>query len=481
MDKIRVRFAPSPTGYLHIGNARTALFNWLLARGHNGFFILRIEDTDLDRSEQIYMDHIMDDLRWLGLDWDEGPDVGGPYGPYRQTDRLTVYSEFAEKLIKEGKAYYCYCTNEELETRRKDALAKGRTIKYDNRCRDLTREQIAEYESRGVKPALRFKVEPRTIEIDDIVRGRVSFDTNQMGDFVIMKGVGVPAFNFAVTVDDCLMEITHVIRGEDHLSNTPRHIMLFEALGYKLPQFAHMSMTLGPNGGRLSKRSGATSIADYRKRGYLPQGLVNYLALLGWSPKDDREMLSTEELKSSFDLSGLNKSSAIFDRDKLNWLSGQYIRVSPVEKITDLAISYLQEDGYLHSQVNEQQYNWLLKMIESIQDHLHCVSEVCGFADIFFNKKAMTLTAEEEVVLKTPESKQVLEALAKNLGDASKINPDKVNEIFKQVQTETGQKGKKFFMPVRLALTGRAHGPELTKIIPVLNHDLIFNRLKKWI
>ena len=481
-EKIRVRFAPSPTGYLHIGNARTALFNWLLAKGNNGVFILRIEDTDLERSEQIYMDRIMDDLRWLGLEWDEGPDIGGAFGPYRQTDRLKIYNEYAQKLINEEKAYYCYCQDDELEVRREEAKARGETIKYDNRCRKLSAQQIADYQARGIKPALRFKVESRIIELDDAVRGRVTFNTDVMGDFVIMKGVGgVPAFNFAVTVDDCLMEITHVLRGEDHLSNTSRHIMLFEALGYKLPQFAHMSMTMGPDGGRLSKRSGAVSIAEYRQLGYLPQALVNYLALLGWSPKDDREMMPLEELKKIFDLNGLNKSASIFDVTKLNWLGGQYIRTAPVAKIADLSIAYLQKADYLLPQVNEQQYNWLLKMIESIQDHLHCVSEVCDFADIFFPKKDITLDAEEEKTLKTPESKQVLESLGKNLAQSSEITAETVTDIFKQVQNQTGQKGKKFFAPVRLALTGRPHGPELTKIIPVINKDLILKRIQRWI
>jgi len=314
---MRLRFAPSPTGYLHIGNARTALFNYLLAKKHQGRFILRIEDTDIARSKKEFEAGIIEDLRWLGLNWDEGPDKGGNFGPYRQSERLKTYQEFAEKLLKENKAYHCYCTKEELDQRNKELLARKESPRYDNRCRNLSDEQKKKYLEEGRKPVIRFKIPEKTIEVNDLIRGKVSFDTKLMGDFIIMKSDGKPAFNFAVVVDDILMRITTVIRGEDHLSNTPRHIMLFEALNSKIPEFAHMAMTMGPDGSRLSKRHGATSIREYRKLGMLPEALFNYLALLGWGSKKDQEIFTKEELIKEFSLERCKEGAAIFGPEKL--------------------------------------------------------------------------------------------------------------------------------------------------------------------
>jgi len=481
VKKVRVRFAPSPTGYLHIGNTRTALFNWLFARKHNGAFLLRIEDTDIQRSQELFVEQIMTDLRWLKLEWDEGPDIGGEYGPYRQTDRIAVYQEHVKKLLDPGKAYYCYCQEEELEQRRKDALAQGETPKYDNRCRALTKEEIAGYQKRGIRPAIRFKVEPQIIKVQDLIRGEVSFDMGLMGDFVIMKNDGIPAFNFAVTVDDCLMKISHIIRGEDHLSNTPRHILLFRALGFDLPEFAHMSMTLGPEGTRLSKRNLAASVSEYRRLGYLPEALINYIVLLGWSPKDAREIFSPEELVKRFELKSLTKSSSIFDQEKLNWLSGHYIRKAPLERITNLALSYLKEANLISGRLTEKRYDWLKMVVEASREHLSSVSEITKYVDIFFKKEIEIENKEAKEMLRNEQSKQVLSAASKILKNMSRFEEGNFKDFIKQVQKQSGAKGKDLYLPLRLALTGKMEGLELLKVMPILGKKRCleaFGRLK---
>ena len=466
--KVRVRFAPSPTGYLHIGNARTALFNWLFARKYGGAFILRIEDTDIQRSQELFVEQIMTDLRWLKLEWDEGPDIGGEYGPYRQTDRIAVYQEYAKKLLEESKAYYCYCQEEELERRRKEALAKGETPKYDNRCRTLTKKEIAGYQNRGVRPAIRFKVEPQIIKVQDLIRGEVKFNAGLMGDFVIVKNDGIPAFNFAVTVDDCLMKISHVIRGEDHLSNTPRHILLFRALGFDLPEFAHMSMVLGPEGTRLSKRNLAASVSEYRRLGYLPEAIINYIVLLGWSPKDDREIFSMEELVKRFEIKSLTKSSSIFDQEKVNWLSGHYIRKAPLERITDLALTYLKEANLISGRLPQKKYNWLKMVVEASREHLSSVSEITKYADIFLKNEIEIDDERAKGVLRNEQSKQVLSAASDILKDMPRFEENNFKDFIKQVQEQSGTKGKNLYLPLRLALTGKFEGLELLKIMPIL-------------
>ena len=343
----RVRFAPSPTGHLHIGNARTAILNWLFAKHTNGKFILRIEDTDPERSVEKYIEQIYEDLRWLGLNWDEGPDISGPYGPYRQSQRFSIYQKYAKQLIDEGKAYPCFCTPEELEQMRKESHAKGETGFYNRKCLHLSEEEKQKLLQEGRNPAIRFKVPDQTqVTFNDIVKDELNFDTENISDFVIMRSEGIPTYNFAVVVDDSLMKITHVIRGDDHVSNTPRQIMLYQAFGFELPQFAHIPMILGSDRTRLSKRHGATSLDQYRYQGYLPEALINFLSLLSWSSETGDEILSVERLIKEFDFNRISKSAAMFDFEKLNWMNGYYIRQANLNRIVELSIPYLKQANF---------------------------------------------------------------------------------------------------------------------------------------
>lgn len=329
-EQIRVRFAPSPTGPFHIGGARSALFNWLLAKKYtDGKFVLRIEDTDRVRSTKESEENIKAALKWLGLDWNEGIDVGGEYGPYRQTERLDIYKKFTDKLLAEGKAYYCYCTEEEIEAERQALRAQNKMPLYGGHCRNLTPEQIAKYEAEGRKPVIRFRTPcDQSVKFDDMVRGKMSFDSNGIGDFVIVKADGIPVYNYAVVIDDALMHITHVIRAEEHLSNTPRQVVLYEALGFPVPKFGHISLILGKDHTKMSKRHGATSVEQYKNLGYLPEAIVNFLALLGWAPQSEQEIFSIDELIKEFSMDHVAKNPAVFDIDKLNWINAQYMKKS---------------------------------------------------------------------------------------------------------------------------------------------------------
>src|SRR5215468_10453902 len=343
---MRVRFAPSPTGHLHVGNVRTALFNWLLARGSGGTFILRIEDTDVERSTLVSEASIMQDLNWLGLDWDEGPDVGGPRGPYRQSERLHLYGSYAKELMASGHAYYCFCSREQLEAERREALAAGQPARYSGRCRNLSAEESAKRIAGGERPAIRFRVpENREVAFTDAVRGEVRFHTDVIGDPVIVRAEGIPAYNFAVVVDDALMEVTHVIRGEDHISNTPRQILLYEALAFTPPAFAHLSMVMGPDHAPLSKRHGATSVGEFRSKGYLPEALVNYLALIGWSPGGNDELLPIDELARRFSLEDVGHSAGVFDEEKLAWANRHYLKTADPARIAELSIPHFVQRG----------------------------------------------------------------------------------------------------------------------------------------
>ncbi|MBA7646114.1 Glutamate--tRNA ligase 1 [subsurface metagenome] len=474
--KVRVRFAPSPTGYLHVGGARTALFNWLFARHNRGTFILRIEDTDRERSADKYEKAIIEDLRYLGLDWDEGMEVGGRYGPYRQSQRLDLYKEYACRLLKEKKAYYCYCTEEELEAKRKEALRQGRTPRYDGKCRNLTEEQKRKYEKEGRRPTIRFKVPKKRVVVSDLVRGEVTFEADALGDFIILRSDGVAAFNFANIIDDMTMAITHVIRGEDHLSNTPRQILLYQALGAKLPKFVHISMILGPDRVRLSKRHGATSIAEYRKKGYLPEALVNYLALLGWYPPDGKEINSVKELIKEFSLDDVSKSSAIFDNQKLNWMNGSYIRSISLKKITDLAIPYLKEAGYLKGKITQDKKKWLERVIEATRTHLSYLAQILEETETFFTKE-IKISKEARKILKKKASKRVLSTLKNKLKKIKEIRDKNFRPLMKEIEKETGYKGKDLYLPVRVALTGKNKGPELHLILPILGKRECLRRL----
>ncbi len=475
---VRVRFAPSPTGPLHIGGARSALFNWLFARRYGGVFLVRIEDTDLERSSKVSEHSILDDLLWLGIDWDEGIRVGGACGPYRQTERLELYRKHAGELLARRYAYYCYCSEEDLAAERESLLARGEMPRYLGRCRSLDSAGRARLEGEGRRPVVRFKVpSDRIVNINDLVRGEVSFECSGIGDFIIMKSDGIPTYNFAVVVDDHTMSISHVIRAEEHLSNTPRQVLLYEALGWLAPDFAHISLILGRDRSKMSKRHGATAIGQYREKGYLPEALVNFLALLGWSPEGEEEIFSLEQLKEMFSLDRVAKSPAVFDLDKLNWLNGHYIRRLPVERLTELAIPFLERAGYIKPPVSPERYNWLKLAVSSVQEYLSCVEEVVAHVGIYFTDE-VTLEGEEAgIVMAQDQVPAVLTTLRDKLSGACELTARLARELLKEVGKETGAGGKKVFMPVRIALTGRTHGPELNQVMAILGREKVAARL----
>ncbi|KNZ69507.1 glutamyl-tRNA synthetase [Thermincola ferriacetica] len=477
MESVRVRFAPSPTGPLHIGGARSALFNWLLARKYNGTMIVRIEDTDLERSSRESEENILKALEWLGLDWDEGIGKGGSNGPYRQTERLDIYREYAQKLLAAGQAYYCYCTEEELEAERQALLAKGEMPRYLGKCRHLTEEDRARYEAEGRKPVIRFRVpENENIVVRDLVRGNVVFESNGIGDYVIVKSDGIPTYNFAVVLDDALMGITHVVRGEEHLSNTPRQLMIYDALGLQAPQFAHVSLILGKDRSKMSKRHGATAIEQYEKLGYLPEALVNFLVLLGWSPEGEEEIFSLEQLVEQFSLDRVAKNPAVFDLDKLNWLNGYYIRQSPVERIAAMALPYLKEAGYVSDQVTADS-EWLKMVVASVQEYLSYVAEITEHVKIYFNEDFDFESEEAKNILLDEDFPRVAELFKEKITALEELTPETAKQMLKALTKELKLGGKKVYMPLRVALTGQTHGPELFYIIPILGKEKALARL----
>ncbi|NLO89042.1 MAG: glutamate--tRNA ligase [Clostridia bacterium] len=479
MKDIRVRFAPSPTGPLHIGGARSALFNFLLARKYGGSVILRIEDTDLERSSRESEKDIMDSLRWLGLSWDEGPDIGGPYGPYRQMERLDIYKKYVEKLFEKGYAYHCYCTEEELEQQRQELLAKGEMPRYTGVCYGLSEEERRKREEEGRKPVVRFRVpQDRIIEINDLVRGKVSFESSGIGDFIIVKSDGVPTYNFAVVVDDHEMGITHVIRAEEHLSNTPRQVLLYEALGLTPPEFAHISLILGKDRSKMSKRHGATSINQYRREGYLPEAMVNFLALLGWSPEGEEEVFSVDQLIERFSMDRVAKSPAVFDLEKLRWLNGVYIRNSDLERIAGLALPYLQEAGYASENPGPEEWERIKNVVEAVREYLGALSEITEHVRIFFETQFDFEDEKAAAVLREEQVPAVMEALKSKLAGVDSLDKEGAKKLLKEVSKEVKLKGRKVFMPIRVALTGMTHGPELHDIIPLLGAEEVIRRVE---
>lgn len=479
-DKVRVRFAPSPTGPFHIGGARSALFNWLIAKKEQGTLVLRIEDTDRERSTKESEENIKEALRWLGITWDEGIDVGGEHGPYRQTERLHIYEEYTKKLLESGQAYECYCTDEEIEAERQALKEAGKMPIYGGHCRHLTEEQKAQYRAEGRKPTIRFHVpENQEIVVDDMVRGRVTFDSNGVGDFVIVKSDGIPVYNYAVVIDDATMGITHVIRAEEHLSNTPRQVVLYEALGLATPRFGHVSLILGKDRTKMSKRHGATSVDQYRKLGYLPEAIVNFLALLGWSPTGEEEILSAEELIEQFSMERVAKNPAVFDIDKLNWINAQYMKKADPAMITDLAIPHLVEAGYITADIDGEEKAKLVEFTAAVQDHLSYAAQLTELADLYFNDAFDVTDEEMKEVLADETVPAVTELFAKKLNEAEVVDFQTVKAIFKAVGKELKVGGKKVFMPLRIVTTGQMHGPDLAKIIPIIGRERILARMTR--
>ncbi len=483
MSEMRLRFPPSPTGKIHIGNMRTALFNWLWARKNNGKLILRIEDTDQKRSTKEFEDIIIKELDWLGIDIDEGAGVGGEYGPYRQSERLVLYQKYAEKLLKKAKAYRCYCSEEELGQMRKDALARGDMPKYNGHCRNLSREEELKYIEEGRKPVIRYRLteEDKDIVVNDVIRGDVTFNTSVLDDFIIFKSDGMPTYNFAVVIDDALMKITEVIRGEDHLSNTPKQILIYEALDFPVPKFAHLPLILDRDRAKLKKRSEDDDvyIGEYREKGYLPEALFNFLVFLGWSPPDDKEILTRDEIIKNFELNNINKSAAVFDIDKLNWVNGKYIREADLDYIVELSIPYLKEAGYIDEVFVEKNYEWLKKVIEVARTGVDYLGQIPKEAELFFKKlefedkeKAVKEFQEEGVEL-------VFTNLKEKLIDLDEFKPEKISTVFSELIKELPVGGRTVYHPTRLALTGMDSGPEMKNVIYILGIEETINRLDK--
>lgn len=474
--EVRVRFAPSPTGQLHVGNARTALFNWLFARQRGGTFVLRVEDTDIERSEIRYEDQLIADLKWMGLDWDEGPDVGGPYAPYRQSDRLALYREHAERLLDEGKAYLCFCTEEELQLERERALATQQAPIYSGKCRALKMDEARKRREAGEAAAIRLRIPGHPIRFHDIVRGDVEFPNEVISDPIILRSSGMPVYNYVVVIDDALMKITHVIRGDDHISNTPRQVALYEALGWPVPQFAHLSTILGSDRERLSKRHGATSIANFRDMGVLPEALMNYLALLGWAPSGGtREIFSPKELVQEFQLDRVTPSAAVFDMEKLYWLNRHYIKQESLPRLAELAKPYFVKAGLLPAELSETVCAWfdpLVALLAPYVDRLEQLPERAQF--IFHYDPAAALVNPEnvEVIGWAGADAVISRFTSKILEDESagegKVTAERFKSIINEVKAETGAKGKELFHPIRIVITGSHSGPDFDRLIPIL-------------
>src|SRR3954463_16457837 len=468
---VRVRFAPSPTGHLHVGNARTALFNWLFARQQGGVMNLRIEDTDVERSEARFESQLLDDLKWLGIDWDEGPDAGGPYAPYRQSDRTKIYEEHGERLLSEGKAYLCFCTTEELEAERQKAIAEHRPQIYSGKCRKLDPAESLKRRAAGEQAAIRLHIPERPIRFHDIVHGAVEFQSEVVSDPIIIRSSGMPVYNYVVVIDDALMKITHVIRGDDHLSNTPKQVALYEALGWPVPEFAHLSTILGPDRERLSKRHGATSVANFREMGVLPEALVNYMALLGWAPSGgDREIFSPQELVKEFRLERVTPSPAVFDFEKLYWLNRHYIKESSRERILQLSMPVFQRAGYVSDGTSQGVQEWLGKLLDLLLPSVDRLEQLPERAAFIFNyDPAAALAAPDNAeVLSSPKTPAVIEEFAKRVPKDAPLTAEQFKAIVNEVKAETGAKGKELFHPIRIVATGSHSGPEFNKLIPIL-------------
>lgn len=484
IKKIRVRIAPSPTGPAHIGTARTALFNYLFAKKNKGKFILRIEDTDKERSEQKWTDEVIEQLKWLGINWDEGPDIDGSCGPYKQSQRLDIYEKYLKKLLEENKAYYCFCTEDELETKRQEQMSRGVALKYDGTCAHLSPEIIQKNLTEGKPFVIRFRVENKKIKFDDLIRSSVEFDVGLLGDVVIAKNLNTPLYHFAVVVDDFLMQISHVIRGEEHLSNTPRQILLQQALGFYQPIYAHLPLMLNADRSKLSKRQGDVALADYHNQGYLPEALVNFMVLLGWNPGTEKEVFSLPQLVKEFSIEKVQKAGAVFNIQRLDFLNGLYIREKPIEKLTELCSPYLKEAGLLVAgQVSE---NKLQKIVEVSKTRMKKLSDIVLLSDFFFKDK---LNYDKNLL----QWQKVGDLATKDLLFSKKILSENKNWELKILETELFSAAEKFNLekgypeknkgyllwPLRVALSGKDSSPSPFEIADILGKEKTLKRIEE--
>ncbi|MDM5296695.1 glutamate--tRNA ligase [Bacillus pumilus] len=480
-NEVRVRYAPSPTGHLHIGNARTALFNYLFARSEGGKFIIRIEDTDQKRNVEGGEESQLRHLKWLGIDWDESIDKDGGYGPYRQSERNEIYKKYYEELLEKGLAYKCYCTAEELEQEREAQIARSEMPRYSGKCSHLSKEEEDKLIAEGREPSIRFRVpKGELIKFGDMVKGDISFETDGIGDFVIVKKDGTPTYNFAVAIDDYLMKMTHILRGEDHISNTPKQIMVFNAFGWDVPLFGHMTLIVNENRKKLSKRDESIIqfIEQYQNMGYLPEALFNFIALLGWSPVGEEELFTKEQFIDIFDVNRLSKSPALFDMHKLKWVNNQYVKALDLDQVVALTLPHLQKAGKVSEQLTDEENTWVRKLISLYHDQLSYGAEIVELTELFF-KEQIEYNQEAKEVLAEEQVPEVMASLAGQLERLESFTPDEIKAAIKAVQKETGHKGKKLFMPIRVAVTGQTHGPELPQSIELLGKETVLNRIKQ--
>ena len=478
-NDIRVRYAPSPTGHLHIGNARTALFNYLYARNNGGKFIIRIEDTDKKRNIAGGEESQLKYLTWLGIDWDESVDKDGGFGPYRQSERNDIYEKFYKELMEKGHAYKLYCTEEELEADREAQMAKGETPIYSGRCRHLTPEDQAKLEAEGRQPSIRFAVpKGKVYTFNDMVKGEVSFESDGIGDHVIVKKDGTPTYNFAVTIDDHLMEISHVLRGDDHISNTPKQLMIYDALGWEPPIFGHMTLIVNESRKKLSKRDESIIqfIEQYEELGFLPEALFNFIALLGWSPSGEEEIYSKDEFIQIFDANRLSKSPALFDKQKLTWMNNQYMKKIDIDRLVNISLPHLVKAGRVKEDMTEEETKWVTSLIALYQEKMSFGAEIVDLSEIFF-KEELAFEEEAKAILEEEQVPEVLSAFLNEIDSLSEFKADEIKAAMKTVQKSTGHKGKKLFMPIRAAITGQTHGPDLPQTIELFGKEKVKNRL----
>lgn len=486
MSEVRVRFAPSPTGYLHLGSLRTALYNYLFAKNMGGKYFLRVEDTDQSRYVEDAIENLVKSLNWTGVIHDEGLFIEdeklvqkGEYGPYVQSERLHIYKKYIDELIEKGHAYYCFCSKERIDKVRDEQREQGLTPRYDGHCRNISVEEAKKKIEAGVGYTIRLKLPQNCdIKFHDIVRGDIVINTNDLDDQVLIKTDGFPTYHFAVVVDDYLMKTTHVIRGEEWLSSTPKHVYMFEAFGWESPVYVHLPTVLGSDKKKLSKRQGDVSVGDFLEKGYLPDALVNYLALVGWSPESNEEIFTMDELIKEFSLERVSTTGGIFDYDKLNWMNGQYIRNSSVERITELSIPYLLKAEYISEEDIKNRYDWIKDLVSLVQERMTVISDITTKVKLLFNNEITPENDEAMDILKGEQVHSLLKAFEEELAETEEVDEEFASTIMKKIQKKTGVKGKNLFMPVRVALTGQVHGPDLVKMLIVLGKQNIFKRIE---
>lgn len=482
-QEVRVRYAPSPTGNLHIGGARTALFNYLFARHHGGKFIVRIEDTDIERNIEGGELSQLDNLKWLGIDYDESVDIGGPYAPYRQMERLDIYQKHAEEMLENGHAYKCFCSTDELEAEREAQKAKGVAAPmYKGTCRNLSNDEVAEKEAAGLSYTIRMRVPADvTYTFKDLVRGPVTFESKDVGDWVLVKANGIPTYNYAVVLDDYFMKISHVFRGEEHLSNTPKQIMVFQSFGWEAPKYGHMTLIINENRKKLSKRDESIIqfVAQYKDLGYIPEAMFNFFALLGWSPEGEDEIFSKEDFIRMFDVNRLSKSPSMFDKQKLTWMNNQYVKQMSLEEVVELALPHLQKAGRLPETLSAEEKQWATDVIALYHEQMSFGAEITELTDLFF-KDELAYDEEATEVLSGEQVPEVMAAFKVQLEQMDVLEPDAIKAAIKAVQKETGHKGKNLFMPIRVVTTGQTHGPELPNAIALIGKEKVIARVEKY-